>query len=497
MPRPLTGDVLRAALGTGFSRVFGLGRDIAVAHVFGATASYDAYLVAFFVPNLLRGLLGEGGLAAAFLPVYGRAHVEGRGRAVAAHTFSVLLVILPLICAVGAWAAPLYIPLLAAGFPQEQLTLAITLGRWMFPFIGLVSLAALASGILNAGGRFFLPALAPALPNLAMILGALLLTPIARPPISALAFGLLIGAAGMLIVQLPFLRGEVGRLPRPWPPSPEIRQMARRLLPVLGGVAMAEINVLVDTRLASYLAEGAIATLQYAMRLFQLPIGIVAVSVAVAALPRFARNAADGLQGPFRDALSEGVGLATVLILPAMAGLLALGRPIIALLFEHGAFTAQDTARTYAALAAYLSGLWAYTLVYLFSRAFYGLGSPGIPVLTGAVAVLVNIGLDLWWVGPWGTFGLALATGVAGWVNALAQGWLLWRRGTGWVPLRPVMGAAASAALMGLSVAGADRFLLATLAPWARVASGVALGIGVFTVAAVRFGVWRWVRAVR
>lgn len=495
--RPLTGDVFRAALGTGLSRVFGLGRDVAVAHVFGATGAYDAFLAAFFVPNLLRGLLGEGGLAAAFLPVYGRALAQGRGRSVAAHTVSAMLFLLPLICLVGAWSARWYVPLLAAGFPDEQLQLAISLGQWMFPFLGFVSLAALAAGILNANGRFFLPALAPAIPNIAMIGAALALAPLLHPPVFALAGGLLVGAAGMLLLQLPLLRGHVGPLPRPWPPQPELRQMARRLLPVLGGVAMAEVNVLVDTRLASYLAEGAIATLQYAMRLFQLPIGVVAVSVAVAALPRFARSSAHGFGDQFRDALRQGVALGTVLVLPALAGLLALGRPIIALLFEHGAFTAQDTLRTYAALAAYLSGLWAYTLVYLFSRAFYGLGSPAIPVLTGTLAVAVNIGLDLLWVGPWGTFGLALATGLAGWVNALALGALLWRRGRGWIPMRALLGAAAAATVMGLAVTAADRELFSPYGPWVQVSAGVPLGVAVYFLGARATGLHRWLRAAR
>ncbi|MFO8034033.1 MAG: murein biosynthesis integral membrane protein MurJ [Candidatus Bipolaricaulota bacterium] len=495
--RPLTGDVFRAALGTGFSRLFGLGRDIAIAHVFGATGVYDAFLAAFFVPNLLRGLLGEGGLAAAFLPVYGRAQAQGRARPVAAHTMSALLVLLPVVCALGAWTARWYIPLIAAGFPEEQLQLAISLGQWIFPVLGLVSLAALAAGILNANGRFFVPALAPALPNLAMIGAALLLAPLVRPPIAALVFGLLAGAAGMLLIQVPFLRGHVGPLPKPWPPRSELKEMGKRLLPVLGGVAMAEVNILVDTRLASYLAEGAISTLQYAMRLFQFPIGIVAVSVAAAALPRFARTSAGGLQGPFRDALRQGLGLGTLLILPAMAGLLALGSPIITLLFEHGAFTAQDTARTYAALSAYLSGLWAYSLVYLFSRAFYGLGSPAVPVLTGTLAVAVNIGLDLLWVGPWGTFGLALATGLAGWVNALALGYLLWRRGRGWIPLRPVLGAAAAATLTGLSVAGADRWVLSPYGAWVQVFAGVALGAAVYALATRAIGLHSWLKAAR
>ncbi len=492
-----TGDVARAALGTALSRVTGLGRDIAVAHVFGASASYDAYLVAFFVPNVLRGLLGEGGIAAAFVPRYSKAHAEGRGPEVAAQTLSTLLLVLPLVCLAGALAARWYIPVLAAGFPDEKLALAVRLGTWLFPVLGLVSLAAFAASILNTHGRFFVPAVAPALPNLTMVGAALLLTPIVEPPALVLVLGVLAGTVVQFLVQSPLLRGRIGRLPRPWPPGEDVRTMGRALLPVLGGVAMAELNVLVDNRLASYLATGSISTLQYAMRLFQLPIGVVAVSIAAAALPRLARSAQVDMTRGFPEALRRGIGLSAVLTLPALAGLLALGRPIIALLFEHGAFTADDTIRTYSALSGYLVGLWGYTLVYLFSRAFYALGRPGLPVLTGAVAAAANIGLDLLWVGPWGTFGLALATGVAGWVNACLQGGLMWRRMHGWLELGPIARAAAASAAMGLAVALLDAHVLADAPAWVRVAVGVSFGALLYVMLARALGFARWIRDAR
>ena len=256
--------------------------------------------------------------------------------------------------------------------------------------------------------------------------------------------------------------------------------MGRRLLPVLGGLAVAEVNLLVDNRLASFLADGSVAVLQYAMRLFQLPVGMLAVSVATAALPRLSREAVRGSDAGFSAALSKGVGLGAALLLPAMAGLLVLGRPIVALLFQHGAFTQADTVRTSGALSAYLSGLWAYGLVYLFSRAFYALGRPEIPVLTAAAAVGVNIGLDLWWVGPWGTFGLALATGLSGWVDALLQGFILWRGRRGWIPWRTVAQAAAAALGMGLGLWALDRWVLAGLGAWVRVLVGVPAGLGLY-----------------
>ncbi|HIP99412.1 TPA: murein biosynthesis integral membrane protein MurJ [Candidatus Bipolaricaulota bacterium] len=468
-----SGAVFRGAAGTALSRVVGLGREVALAHVFGASAALDAFFIAYFVPNLLRRLLGEGGMAAAFLPLYVQAGDEGAPFARA--TLRILIVVLVPICALGAVLAPVYIPALAAGFPRGKLTLAVSLARWTFPFLAMASFSALAGAILNAHGRFFLPAVAPSAWSLGLIAGALLVSRLVSPPVLGLAVGLLLGGAGMVAVQAPaawpHLRGA-GRA------SPgDLVALGRRLLPVLGGLAVAEMNLLVDNRLASYLADGSVATLQYAMRLFQLPLGILAVSVATAALPRLSAYAAAGREQGFRQALGKGVALGAALLLPATFGLLVLRKPVVQLLFQHGAFTAADTARTAAALAAYLAGLWGYGLVYLFSRAFYALGRPGIPVLTAAVAVGVNVGLDLAWVGPWGTFGLALATGMAGWVDALLQGAALWRWGGGWIPWRAV-GAAGLAALgMGALLWGLDRLALAGLAPWGRVLLGVPAGL--------------------
>ena len=470
-----SGDVFRAAAGTAVSRLVGLAREVVLAHVFGASAALDAFFIAYFVPNLLRRLLGEGGMAAAFLPLYARALRQGGGPSLARTTAIALFALLIPLCTLGIGLSPLYVRVLAQGFPPEKLALAAGLARWTFPFLAFASFAALAGAILNAHGRFFLPAVAPSAWSLGLIVGALVISRLVSPPVLGLAMGLLLGGTGMVAIQAPAVWPHFqGEGPIAWG---ELREMGRRLLPILGGLAVAEVNLLVDNRLASYLADGSVAILQYAMRLFQLPLGILAVSVATAALPRLSARAAAADRPGFARALSRGVGLGTALLLPATAGLLVLGRPLVELLFEHGAFTAADTARTTAALIAYLSGLWAYGLVYLFSRAFYALGRPGIPVLTAAVAVGVNVGLDLLWVGPWGTFGLALATGMAGWVDAILQGALLWRRGGGWIPWRAVGTAGLAALGMGLLLWVLDRLALAGLSPWGRVLWGVPAGL--------------------
>jgi putative peptidoglycan lipid II flippase len=482
--------VFRGAGGTALSRVLGLVRDAAIAYAFGASAGYDAFLVALFIPQALRQVLGEGGLAAAFLPVYARAKERGEADALAKSALVALLVILPALCAGGALLARWYVPVLAAGFAPDVMAQSVSLAAWVFPLIGFVSIAALGGGILNAHGRFFLPALAPAVLNVGMAVGAVILAKVLDPPIFGLAVGALLGGAGMVVVLVPALRPLLRGRWRLWPPHPALKEVGWRLLPALGALTVAELNTLVDNRLASYLAPGSIATLQYGMRLFQLPLGVLAVSVTTAALPRLSLLAArEDLDG-FRRALAQGFVTTGALVLPALAGLLVLGAPILTVLFQRGAFTAADTGRTYAVLAGYLSGLWAYALVYLFSRAWFALGRPHLPVLAGAAALAVNIGLNLWWVRIWGTFGLALATGVAGWVGALLLGALLWRRCPGWIQLRPLL-------RLLLAVGGMTgglllvRPLLSPYGPWVEVGAGVPLGVALYAGLAWLAGVTR------
>ncbi|MBC7170569.1 murein biosynthesis integral membrane protein MurJ [Candidatus Bipolaricaulota bacterium] len=490
------GDVFRGAGGTVLSRLLGFARDAAIAYAFGASAGYDAFLVALFIPQALRQVLGEGGLAAAFVPVYAWANERGEGDALARSAFLYLVLVLPVLCTLGALWAPSYVPVLAAGFARETMAQSVTLARWLFPLIGFISVSALAGGILNAQGRFFWPAFAPAVLNVGMIVGAIVLARVAEPPIFGLALGALGGGAGMVIVLLPPLSGVLRGPWRLWPPHPALREVVWRLLPALGGLMVAEVNTLVDNRLASHLAPGSIATLQYAMRLFQFPLGILAVSVTTAALPRLSRFVARSDEEGFRRALDRGFLTTGALILPALAGLLVLGVPILTVLFQRGAFTADDTARTYAALGGYLAGLWAYALVYLFSRAWFALGRPLLPVLAGAVALVVNVGLDLWWVRLWGTFGLALATGVAGWVDALLLGALLWRRCRGGIDLRMLL----PLALAVGGMAGAlllVRPLLAPLGPWGAVGIGVPLGIVLYVGLAWALGITRALAGAR
>ncbi|MCS7240878.1 MAG: murein biosynthesis integral membrane protein MurJ, partial [Candidatus Bipolaricaulota bacterium] len=429
----LLGRVLRAALGTGLSRLTGLARDVAIAYAFGASASYDAFLVGLFIPQALRQVIGEAGLASAFIPVYAKAAARGEDTAFARSFLRLLLFSLPPLALLGSLLARVYVPVLAAGFPQDKMEEAINLAGLLFPLIIFISLSAFQSAILNAHGSFLLPSLAPSLLNLGMIVGALFLSKLFRPPVLGLVVGTLGGGAATVLLLLPPFHKTLGpRSPAPLF-HPDLREVGQRLVPCLAGLFVVEANTLVDNRLASYLPHGSIATLQYAMRLFQFPLGILAVSVATVALPALSENLARNDAEAFRRTLARCFLLAAAFMIPATFGLWLLAKPTVALLFERGAFRPSDTLRTAQNLCGYLVGLWAYALIYLFSRAFYALGRPALPLLGSFLALLVNIGLNLWWVRIWGTFGLALATGVAGWVGAVFLAVLLWRRIPGWI----------------------------------------------------------------
>lgn len=473
------GRVLRAAFGTGFSRLTGLARDVAIAYVFGASASYDAFLVGLFIPQALRQVIGEAGLASAFIPVYAKVKARGEGPAFARSFLRLLLLFLPPLALGGSLLARLYVPLLAAGFPTEKMREAVNLASLLFPLIIFVSLSAFQSAILNAHGWFFLPSLAPAFLNLGMVVGALFFSKLFRPAILGLVVGTLGGGALMVLLLLPSFRKNLGpRTPVPFV-HPDLQEVGRRLLPCLAGLFIVEANTLVDNRLASYLPHGSIATLQYAMRLFQFPLGILAVSVATVALPALSEKLARNDMGSFCHTLRRGFLLTAVFMIPATLGLWLLARPAVALLFERGEFSPADTLRTAQNLCGYLVGLWAYALVYLFSRAFYALGRPILPLLGSFLALLVNIGLNLWWVRLWGTFGLALATGVAGWMGALFLAGLLWRRVPGWIDWPHVLLVTLATLLMAGAVWTVS-WLTVVLGPWAQVLCSASVGFAVY-----------------
>ena len=432
--RRLARDVLMMALATGISRLLGLLRDAAIADRFGASGVYDAFLIAFFVPHFLRQLLAEGALSTAFLPLYTGLRVT-RGDTdltvvgndadrFASGLLSWLLLVFAAVVGLGVWLAPTYVPFLASGFAPDKLSLAVRLTRIVFPFIALVGFAAVFMGILNSYRRFFAASLAPTWFNVGMILGVLVLAPrLPQQPVLGLAIGALIGGGGQLLAQIPSLYGVGFRFRLTfWPIHPDIYRLIRLMTPAILTLAVTQINLLVDNKLASHLGDGGIASLQYGMRLFQLPLGVFAVSVATALLPRLSEAWSRRDDARFSTYLGDGIALSALVLLPAMVGLFAIGDDVVRLLFEHGWFTPEDTLRTTRVLSFYLIGLFPYGLVYLFSRAFYALRRTRLPFLAAAVAVGVNVGLDLLLVSTMREAGLALATAISGVVNALLLG---------------------------------------------------------------------------
>jgi putative peptidoglycan lipid II flippase len=493
----LARDILLMALATGISRVFGLVREAAIADRFGTSGAYDAFLIAFFLPHFLRELLAEGALSTAFVSVYTETLVTDEdSNQLASNLLSILLILFPIVVLAGVFLAPHYLPFLASGFSQEKLALSVHLAQVLFPFIALVGFAAVFMGILNAHHRFFIPSLAPVLVNLGMIAGALFLgRGVLAQPIYGLAVGALVGGAAELVLQAPSLYRAGFRFRFTLRPlHPGIRRMGRLMAPAVLGLAVTEVNLLVDNKFASYLGDGGISSLQYAMRLFSLPLGIFGVSIGTALLPRFSANLARNETERFASQLRSGVALTALVLLPAIAGLCAIGPATVRLLFEHGSFSAASTLRTAYALSFYLVGLLPYGLVYLFTRAFYAMGRTAVPLVASAASMMANAVLDYLLVGPMREGGLALATSIAGVLEVAVLTVFLWRAMR---PDRVLFQELAKVALgtglvflaawgIGRAIGGASRLL--------EVALPALVGMGVYALYARASGLWDLVR---
>lgn len=420
------------------SRVLGLAREQVMATLFGAGFATDAFNVAFRIPNLLRDLFAEGAMSAAFVPTFTAVHErEGEEAAWAfgRQLVATLVVVLATLCAIGWIAAPALVRALAPGFAAVpgKLELTVLLTRIMLPFLPAVSLAAAAMGMLNARGRFGVPALAPMLLNLGMIAVGVGLIPVMRrigqPDIVAMAFGVVVGGALQFAVQLPALYGLGFRLRLEWPTlPPAVRRVGLLVAPATLGLAATQINLFVSTLIASLLEQGSVSWLWYAFRLMQLPIGVFGVALATVSLPALSRAAVANDLGGLRATLSATLRLLLLLTVPAALWLAVLSAPVVALLYEHGRFGARDTERTALALVMYCVGLPAFAAVGILTRAFYALGDTRRPVQASLVSVVLNVVLNLALMGPMGHLGLALATSVTSIANLVQLAWHLRRR---------------------------------------------------------------------
>jgi len=407
-------------------------------------------------------------------------------------------VLFPITVALGILAAPVYVPLLAGGFDGEKMALAIRLTQWLFPFVALMGFAAVFMGILNAHRRFFPASFAPVWFNVGMLIGVLgLVHAFPDAPIFGLAVGVLLGGAGQLASQFPSLRRVGFRFrPRLFPVQPAMRTLCRRMAPAVLALAVTQVNLLVDNRIASYLPDGGISALQYAMRLFQLPLGMFAVSIGTALLPRLSSAYARSDEGSFSGDLGDGLALTGLVLLPATAGLLILGPDVVRLLFEHGSFGSAETVRTAGPLFAYTLGVVPYGLVFVLTRASHALGRAALPVFASALAVGTNVTLDLVLVGPLQETGLALATAAAGLVNAVVLIFFL-RRRMDWSRAAARHGPKIlGGALLMAAIVFAVRSLVGPAHPALAVFVPTACGMGVLVGVTRLTGLWELVRGL-
>ena len=416
------------------SRLLGFVRDMVVARAFGAGPITDAFFVAFRIPNILRRLLAEGALATAVIPVfteYAATRSREDFRRLLRAIFGAALVVLGATAVLGIVAAPWIVRAIAPGFATDpgQERLVVLLTRVMFPYIVLVGLSALAMGALNTEHRFFAAALGPAVLNVGMIAGVLMLSTHVDPPIVALALGVLIGGVGQLLVQLPDLRGTgllVG-------PSGELRhpalaRVARLLAPAVFGLAAVQVMVFVNTLLASLLPPGAISFLYYADRVMEFPLGVFGIALASASLPAMSRQAAAGDTRGLAGTLNFALRLAVYICVPATVGLIVLRVPITRILFERGLFSDADTLATAEALTGYAVGLAGFATARIAAQAFYAIGQPGAAVRIGILSVAANIVTAVALMQPVGHAGLAYAASLGAYVNVVALLWVARRR---------------------------------------------------------------------
>ncbi len=409
------------ALGTFASRIVGFLRDAVIAAFFGASPAADAFYVAYRIPNLFRELFAEGSMSAGFIPVFTQTLTrEGaaRAREVARSAFTLLAVILSALFVGVLFFAPLVVLLVAPGFSDEpgKFNLTAMLTRFMFPYLIFISLSALAMGILNAMRRFFAPAFSPVVANLVIIGSVLGVSPFLAEPIYAVAIGVTAGGVVQFLFQLPVLyRSGMSLAPkRPFPIDPAVRRMGLLLIPTLVGLSVTQVNLLINTLIASYLPEGSVTYLYYGLRLIHLPLGIFAVALATALLPTLSVQAATGRREDLRKTLSFALRLIFFLTFPAMIGLILLRMPIIQVLFEHGQFSREATVQTASALLFYSLGLWAFAGTRVVVPAFYAMQDTRTPVGVGLAAVGANLVLNIMLMRtPLKHGGLALATSIS------------------------------------------------------------------------------------
>jgi putative peptidoglycan lipid II flippase len=446
-----------------FSRVFGLVREMIFARYFGAGFLYDAYVVAFRIPNVLRDLFAEGALSAAFVKVFTDVQIKQGDKAawrLASLVLNALAVVMSVICIVGVIFSRQFVDLVADGFSPEKAALATTLTQIMFPFILLVALAAVAMGVLNTKGVFGVPASASTVFNIVSIifglgvaywlsgggwLGSVDKNAVPDAPsqwaIIGMAIGTLIGGAAQFVMQVPSLFKIGFRFTPILSFTDEgVRRVIALMTPAILGTSAVQVNVLINTYFVSGI-DGAQGWLSYAFRLMQFPIGLFGVAVGTAAIPVLSRLASENKIQEFRDTVSSSMNLVFLMTLPSACGLIVLGEPIVRLIYERGKFDATATSMTAVALAGYSIGLTGYAAIKILSPAFYALNDAKTPMMIAVASIGVNFiasyflreWLSHYGVTPatphgYGHVGVALATSLVALVNFFALAVIMRRR---------------------------------------------------------------------
>lgn len=473
------------------SRISGFVRDIVVTRVFGADAATDAFYVAFRIPNFFRRLSAEGSFSQAFIPVLSEYRKErdiAALRDLISHVTGVLGGILLLFTTLGVAAAPLVVLLFAPGFNEpERFELATRMLRITFPYLFFISLVALAGGIMNSFQRFAVAALTPVWLNLCMIAAAIWLAPYVNPPVMALAWGALIAGIVQLLFQVPFL-ARMNMLPRPrWRWRHEgVQKILRLMMPSIFGSSVMQINLLIDTIIASLLVVGSVTWLYLADRMVEFPLGIFGIAIATVILPSLSDKHAARDTGAFSRNLDWALRLTLLIGIPAFLGLALLSVPLMAALFQYGKFNAHDALMSAYALIAYAFGLPAFMLTKILAPGFYARQDTKTPVYIGIIAMVAKlvmlaatIPLLLQHEVQLAHTALALATALSAWI----QSWLLFRRlykeeaykpSPGWLRFSLQMLAASAAMSALLWYITPDPAIWSTWAYWQR---GLALTI--------------------
>src|SRR5690554_142394 len=425
--RSLLGSGLIVSSMTFLSRILGLVRDIVIASLVGAGGAADAFFIAFKIPNFLRRLFAEGAFNQAFIPVlseYAEKKTKAELRLLIDSVAGCLGLSLVALTCLAMLAAPALVWVFAPGFasdPAKQAIIADLL-RITFPYLLLISLTAFSGSILNTWGRFAIPAITPVFLNLSLIGCALFLTPLVSSAAEALAWGVLIAGMVQLAFQLPFL-AQIGLFPIPRPKWKHegVKRLLKLMAPALFGVSISQINLLLDTLLASFLEDGSVGWLYYADRLVELPLGVFGIAIATIILPALSRQHASADANKFAQLLDWSLRMVLLIGLPATLALVILAKPLLITLFQYGAMTANDIVMSARALQAYAVGLLAFMLIKVLATGYFARQNTRTFVKIGIKAMLANMIFNLILIVPLAHVGLALATAASAFLNA---GWL-------------------------------------------------------------------------